>query len=268
MIDTKTLQLALKAQGYDPGPIDGISGPKTKRAVDAFLKSKGQVPWTKWGIQRRSIAAMQWVFRSLDIETGIVDGFWGPQTFYAFDVYKHMERTGNKPEPWRGQVKANPDTPQTKKTWPRQKSVSRFFGAVGKNQAMANIAYPLRIAWNKRQAIQRFSCHEKVRPSIERVFARTLDHYGHERIKRLRLDLFGGCLAVRRMRGGSSWSMHAWGIAVDMDPERNQLRWGRDRAAFARPEYEKWFEFWYDEGAISLGIERNMDFMHVQFARL
>jgi hypothetical protein len=80
--------------------------------------------------------------------------------------------------------------------------------------------------------------------------------------------LFGGCLNVRRMRGGSAWSMHSWGIAFDFDPDRNQLRWGRDRAAFAKPEYNKWFELWEEEGAVSLGRVRNFDWMHVQFARL
>lgn len=71
------------------------------------------------------------------------------------------------------------------------------------------------------------------------------------------------------MRGGGKWSMHAWGIAIDYDPERNQLTWGRERAAFSRPEYaacggvsgrkREW---------VSLGRSKNYDWMHVQAARL
>jgi hypothetical protein len=62
--------------------------------------------------------------------------------------------------------------------------------------------------------------------------------------------------------------MHSWGIAFDFDANRNQLRWGKDKAAFGKPAYKAWFEAWESEGAISLGRERNYDFMHTQFARL
>lgn len=39
--DVKTAQEALKAKGYDPGPIDGILGPRTSSALRAFQKSEG-----------------------------------------------------------------------------------------------------------------------------------------------------------------------------------------------------------------------------------
>ena len=46
--DTKAIQTALKAKGFDPGPIDGLAGPKTAAAVKAFqakarLKADGIV---------------------------------------------------------------------------------------------------------------------------------------------------------------------------------------------------------------------------------
>jgi hypothetical protein len=62
--------------------------------------------------------------------------------------------------------------------------------------------------------------------------------------------------------------MHSWGIAFDFDPDRNQLKWDHTRASFARPEYEKWFYLWEEEGAVSLGRARDYDWMHIQFARL
>ena len=95
-----------------------------------------------------------------------------------------------------------------------------------------------------------------------------LEEYGEEEIVRLRLDLWGGCLNVRKMRGGTRYSMHSWGIAVDYDPDRNRLKWGRDRAAFAGPDYDVWWRFWEEEGWVSLGRTRNIDWMHVQAAKL
>jgi len=85
-----------------------------------------------------------------------------------------------------------------------------------------------------------------------------------EKIKELRLDLFGGCLNVRKMRGGSSWSMHSWGIAVDLDPDKNQLTWGKDRASFAKSEYDPFWKIVADEGWTSLGKAENRDWMHFE----
>ena len=104
--------------------------------------------------------------------------------------------------------------------------------------------------------------------SLGRVLAVVLDHYGLDEIKRLRLDLWGGCLNVRKMRGGDRYSMHSWGIALDYDPERNRLKWGRDKASFAKPEYDPWWEAWEQEGWVSLGRQRNFDWMHVQAAKI
>jgi hypothetical protein len=154
--------------------------------------------------------------------------------------------------------------------WPDQNeaNLNTFFGAVGTNQANLVLPYPHRVAWNVRQTIHSFSCNSKVHDSAQRALTKVFDHYGMERIKELRLDRWGGCLNVRKMRGGSKWSMHSWGIAIDYDPDRNQLKWGRDKAAFAQPEYDSWWRFWEEEGWVSLGRTRNYDWMHVQAAKL
>jgi peptidoglycan hydrolase-like protein with peptidoglycan-binding domain len=39
--DTKKVQEALKAKGQDPGPIDGVMGPKTRAAVKSFQEASG-----------------------------------------------------------------------------------------------------------------------------------------------------------------------------------------------------------------------------------
>lgn len=41
MIDTRTIQKALKEKGFDPGPIDGIMGPRTEAAICRFKASEG-----------------------------------------------------------------------------------------------------------------------------------------------------------------------------------------------------------------------------------
>lgn len=39
--DTKNAQEALQAKGYNPGPIDGIHGPRTSAAIRDFQKAEG-----------------------------------------------------------------------------------------------------------------------------------------------------------------------------------------------------------------------------------
>ena len=70
------------------------------------------------------------------------------------------------------------------------------------------------------------------------------------------------------MRGGSSWSMHSWGVAVDLDPDRNRLRWNSSKAYLARDEYKPFWKIVESEGWTSLGRERNYDWMHFQSAHL
>lgn len=158
-------------------------------------------------------------------------------------------------------------------TWPLQSTdaLTRFFGPAGSPACTAGsvrLPFPFVIAWDTSQRITRISCHEKVAPALTRIYARAAAHYGEKRFRQLGLDRFGGCYNFRKMRGGSRLSTHAWGIAVDHDPERNQLKWGRDRASLASPDCEAFWQIVEAEGAVSLGRARNFDWMHFQFARL
>jgi hypothetical protein len=202
-----------------------------------------------------------------DIEAGPVDGYWGPQTEYAYSIYKEKIITGKTPEPWRDDegIGATP----VANTWPvqTQSELERYYGPVGTNQTSVVVPYPLKIAWKTEKIITKFSCHESIADPIVRVMTRVKDHYG-DKISALGLDLWGGCLNVRKMRGGSKWSTHSWGIAIDWDSARNPLRANHTRAHFARPEYNTWWKLWEEEGAVSLGRARDYDWMHVQFAKV
>lgn len=165
-------------------------------------------------------------------------------------------------------VRTTVTIPKTKPTWPVQADCMRYYGNVGKNQVMCQVPFTMVLAWDTKTKLTQYSCHKYVKDPMERIWNRTLEHYGYEKIVDLRLHYFGGCLNVRQMRGGSSWSMHSWGIAVDIDPDRNQLNMNRKEASLSKPAYDKFWQFVYDEGAISLGIERDFDWMHFQFSRL
>jgi hypothetical protein len=225
------IQRRLKELGLYTGRVDGISGKLTVAAIRAFQRLHG--------------------LRA--------DGIAGRLTQAELFPAPMPERDAEQDED-----AVQPDVPM----WPRQRDVEKVFGAPGANQTMLDLPFPMRIAWDTRQTLYRFSIHEKVHDSAKRCLIRVADAYDEHARKLTGMDLFGGCLNVRKMRGGSSWSMHAWGIAIDFDPSRNQLRWGRDKARLALPDCGTFWRIWEDEGWVSLGRARNYDWMHVQAARL
>jgi len=233
MKTTLEIQRRLTELGLYAGKPDGILGPKTKAAIRAFQRVHG-------------LAA---------------DGIAGPKTLAELFPAPMPRRDQDRPA----------RAPAAAVTWPRQKDCTAFFGPPGGALATAGkvtLPFAFRIAWNLNQRVSSFRCHRRVAGPLERIFSTAVQHYGEKQYRALGLDLFGGCYNLRKMRGGSSWSMHSWGIAVDLDPARNQLKWGRDRAELAKPAYEPFWKIVESAGAVSLGRTRNMDFMHFQFARL
>lgn len=247
-----------------------------------WFKARGWTLRGEWDRDRQLVACVQLALKEYGIDAGAIDGLVGPQTKHALEIWHDQRGGDDESSTWRdkedttdkaaqeSEAHAGVHTPASAKfgPWPTESGVPRFYGDVGQHQTMLTLPYPFRVAWDTGTVLKRIQCHQKCASAFEYVFKRTLDHYGLAEIQRLRLDYYGGCLNVRKKRGGTSWSMHAWGIAIDIDPERNQLRWGRDRATLARPEYRPFWQFVSEAGAVGLGPARNYDWMHFQFARL
>lgn len=288
-MNLQDVQRKLAAAGIYRGQVDGVFGPKTRAAIIDHLGAL-RVAARTWSDARLEVGAMQVIIEASGIELGEIDGYLGPSTKEAMLIFDARARNGGKPVPeveqWRDDrpdVPVQPsrplhapitsskvNAPTSKPRWPLQTALEmdRFFGAKGTNTVSLTLPYTMRVAWNMEKSVTRFDCNRKVKESLERILIRALDHYGIDVIRQMRLDRYGGCLNVRKMRGGSAWSIHSWGCAVDIDPDHNQLKFHRAQATLDNPEYDAWWRFVYDEGAISLGRERDYDWMHLQFARL
>jgi hypothetical protein len=228
------MQSRLTAHGFSPGPIDGRMGPVTLAALKGFEKARG-LP---------------------------ADGTADPK------VVELLRAPSSRQAGAPGRDEAPEPAPVIRNVWPRQAAVPAFYGDVGRHQARVALPFDMKLAWDLKITVSSITLHEKVADSAARCFERIADAYDARARAELGLDLFGGSLNVRRMRGGSAWSMHSWGIAIDFDPVRNQLAWGRDRARLARPDALPFWRIWEEEGWVSLGREKNFDWMHIQAARL
>ena len=149
----------------------------------------------------------------------------------------------------------------------RTNQIMNRYGEPGESGLITiTLPYPMRLAWDKKTKVTTMRCHRLVADNFLRVFKDLLKEYGLEKIQELGIDIYGGCYNLRKMRGGNELSKHSWGIAIDLDPERNSLRETDKTARFARPEYTKMIDIFYKNGFISLGREQNRDYMHFEIA--
>jgi hypothetical protein len=232
------LQSRLTAHRFPCGVIDGIIGPITTAALKAFQRANG--------LKESGVSDAATV-KALRAPAGVA-------TPAEMAVIPDRER----------------DEPvvEVHNNWPRQSAVPAFYGPVGTSQTSVEVPWDMVLAWDTGTRIRKMTLHKKVAESASRVFANVRDTYSNADIKSLGLHLFGGSLNVRKMRGGNRYSMHSWGIAIDFDPIRNQLKTKSPHARLSHADAVPFWEAWEAEGWVSLGRARNFDWMHVQAANL
>jgi LysM repeat protein len=121
--------------------------------------------------------------------------------------------------------------------------------------ARCTLPFPITLSWDATKQVRTLYCHKKLTGRFEAVF-REIERRG----LRERVRTFGGCFNFRAKRSGSKLSTHAWGIAIDLNPETNGM--GRD--GDMAPGIVKAFE---DAGFTWGGrwSGRSKDPMHFQF---
>jgi hypothetical protein len=91
--------------------------------------------------------------------------------------------------------------------------------AAWQTEFLARIAlpFPLTISWDHSQSVSAITCHKLLGSIFANVFSQ-IQSSGLQN----KITSFGGCFSFRPQRTGTKLSTHAWGIAIDLNPETNQ----------------------------------------------
>lgn len=266
------VQRLLAAAGYYKGDIEGDLGDQSKKAIEAILSNRAAECVTvpgDWTPERRAVGAAQLVLKHAGFEVGAIDGYDGNLTSGAFLEWSTLQATGAPLALDRRPV--GPLPPRAVK-FPTQAGCEAFYGKPGPDIAsqivMIDFPYEMRIDYDRSQKSTRAQLHEKCAGSALAALVDIHKHYGISELRRLGLDLNAGTYNHRKMRGGSSWSMHAYGCAWDFNAKPNGLTARCPEALFCSPDYKAFFDIWEDHGWVSLGRAIGRDWMHVQAARL
>lgn len=156
----------------------------------------------------------------------------------------------------------------------QEKEKFKLLGPPGNEKNLVRIKVPsMKIAWMKDYTIRSFSCHKIVAPALAKIYEQIMALPPWE-VNDSGILIFGGCYNFRATRPSENttrpiWSAHAWGIAVDHDPVRNQLYWKKDRANFPNhPDIIKIFNKYgflnFGQAPDKNGIPYNRDWMHFE----
>ncbi len=87
------------------------------------------------------------------------------------------------------------------------------------NLAQAVLPDPVPLSWAPETKVGTIRCHRLLVPVYEQVFRDIFEHGLWGQIRE-----YGGCFNFRPQRGSSKkLSLHAWGVAIDLNPSTNQL---------------------------------------------
>ena len=267
------VQMLLLAAGYYNGGIDGDVGPKTLLAVGKILHARASETEgnaTRWSNGRRLIGAGQLVLKHAGYAPGPIDGYVGPNTSDALRLWLFKAVTG-KDEKIAQDVLPGYQPPAT--SFPKQADCTKFYGSPGSKALLSelkmfDLPLPMRIDWNLAQRTSRVQLHSKCGQSAIAATKAVIAHYGETQWRKLGLDRNAGTYNHRKMRGGTSWSMHAYGCAWDIYAAPNGLTTRCPNALFCGEDYKAFFNIWEAHGWTSLGRAIGRDWMHLQAAKL
>lgn len=184
---------------------------------------------------------------AMQAKLGVVqDGFFGPKSIAA--CQKHLRSLMPYPHPW----------PKSDRV-----SVEKFFGKPGDESSLVTFEFPFPMFYDGKR-VTKSRCHHKVKDSLLRVLKDIGDRYGNRPDIIEEANDYSGMYNFRQKRGGTSLSLHSWGIAIDLDVDDNAFR---DHWPMKADMNLEVMECFAREGWLSAGAFWGYDAQHFQATR-
>ena len=221
-----------------------------------------------------------------------IDGDWGKNSQKALDKFsldnsqpinKHGKISQNVLNILRGSIpkrtiKSTNESANinyrksTVKGLPRSTSFNemvKFYGHPDNNM-VGNLVrvYPAYKLKYGTASVRSIRVHKRCAHAFEAVFKDILQAFGQDKLEQLELDHYSGTYNKRKIRGGRSWSTHAFGCAIDLHARGNELHKSFEGSLFSKSEYKKFMDIWRKHGFVNLGEAINRDSMHFQWANV
>jgi hypothetical protein len=182
--------------------------------------------------------------QSMQVRVGTEpDGFWGPKSIAA--CQRHLRAMMPRPNPW---------------PYANQSSLRAFYGQPGDESQLVKLTFPYPMFYEGRRVVST-RCHRKVHDSLLRVLTSIGRSYGTRRDVMEEAEDYGGVFNFRLKRGGTSYSLHAFGAAIDLDADDNTYK---DSWPLQSDMPLEIIEMFAREGWISGGAFWGYDAMHFQ----
>lgn len=164
------------------------------------------------------------------------DGFWGRVSIAAAQkrLRSLMDKAGPRP-------------------LPTQKSLRLFYGDPGDESNLVNL--PVSGFKYAGKTVKTIRCHKLCAESLSSIFLEL------EEAAPWLLERYDGCYNYRPMRGGTAWSLHAYGAAIDFDAVRNGLNTHWPTRATMPFQV---MEIFARHGWLSAGVFWHRDAMHFE----
>jgi hypothetical protein len=134
------------------------------------------------------------------------DGFWGPKSEAA--ARDHLRKLMPSPHPF-----------------PKKDAITSFYGAHGVEGGYTPPQKEIRLPFTvfyEDSPVTKLRPHEKCAAAFLKAFELLAEEFPDDAARKAAGILtYDGLYNPRRMRGGTSWSMHAWAIAIDLDAGDN-----------------------------------------------